>query len=238
MRRKAKQLLAVGALVALCGGCRSVELTQPLSPPLTGSERLALWTAILAVPLVGAALIVLRPGSPRPSRYVRAGAFVYAAAGCAVLLGLAIGAGAAVRAGGLGCPTTADPDRPETILALGCSPGYDDSGLLLVVAALVGVPLALGLIAAALALLRGEGITLFALLAMAVAGAAVAGLASARAADGTRRVALIVCVVASLAGLCLLLDVLTSRHDEPSSPAASSGSPSTRSQRSLQSAHR
>jgi hypothetical protein len=181
---------------------------------------------------------VLRPGSPRPSPFVRAGALVYAAAGCAVLLGLAVGAGAALRAGGLGCPTTADPDRPETILQLGCSPGFDDSGLLLAVGALVGVPLALGLIAAALALLRREGVILFAVLAMAVAGGAVAGLASSRSADGTRRVALAVLVVASLAGACLLAELLTMRHDEPPSPSASSGSPRTRSQRSLQSAQR
>jgi hypothetical protein len=108
----------------------------------------------------------------------------------------------------MACPATPDPSRPETLLQLGCSPGYDDSGLLLGVGILVCVPLAAALIAAARALLRDEGVALFGVLALGVCGAAILGALDPGSADGTRRVAITVAVLAGLTSAALLADVI------------------------------
>jgi hypothetical protein len=226
--------LAGVVLVLMASGCQSIEVTRDYEPAPSVAQRVALWSAVALIPLVAGALWVFGPRQRRPGRLVTAGAFGFAVAGCAVLLGLAIGAGAAMRVGGLGCPAVADPERPATLMQLGCTPGYDDSGMLLAVGALVGIPLAVGCLAVSRELMRGHGQLAFGLVAAVATGGAAQVAINAGASDGTLHVALIAGAVTLPAAACLLLDSLL--HDPDQSLTTSSGT--TVSQRSLQSSQR
>jgi hypothetical protein len=183
-----------------------------------------LWIAVAVIPLVGAALVVFRPGRARPRGLLLTGAFLYATAGCAVLLALAVGMAAALRAGGLGCPAVADPQRPRALLELGCTPGYDDSGLLVGLGVLIGLPLAVGCLAAARALLRSEGQLLFGLVASVAVGGAIQVALSAGPNDGQLRIAVVAGLIALPAAACLLLDSLRTTRVQPGGAARSRSS--------------
>jgi hypothetical protein len=234
-------LLSAVALVMAMSGCRAMDVTEPID--LNGLQRGALWLAILLVPLVGAAIIVtLARGAPT-SLLVRIGAYVYAAAACAVLLGLLIGIGAAIRVGGLACNGVPDPNRPSTVLQLGCTPGFDDSGLLVAIGVLLAVPLSISLAIAARALRHGEGVVALGILAAAVAGGAIVGMREVGSGDGALRLSIAILVVAASAAIPLLAEVAfgapadQNESGSPSSGSASSSAAIT-SQRSLQSAQR
>jgi hypothetical protein len=130
--------LSVVVVALALSGCDSHTLTREPTPPLTSGDWTVVWAAAIGAGLVWTVLVVVaasRNHRPSVSRQVAAGVFVAALVVVASVGGLMTASELRIDSilEGDDCRAVPMAERPEQIIQLSCTEGFDDLAIVAVV---------------------------------------------------------------------------------------------------------